>query len=75
VSVNLKETCVLDDRDKLARLFGLISVRAGRAIMRLRETGTITQYKGDGSPVTAADFRGPCPAWRASFQIRSAALD
>ncbi len=42
--------------DKLARLFGLIAVRAGRAIMRVREAGTGTQYKGDGSPVTAADM-------------------
>ena len=46
----------MDARDKLARLFGLIAVRAGRAIMRVREAGTSTQYKGDGSPVTAADM-------------------
>ncbi len=56
VSVKLNEASIVDARDKLARLFGLIAVRAGRAIMRLRETGTSTQYKGDGSPVTAADF-------------------
>jgi 3'(2'), 5'-bisphosphate nucleotidase len=46
----------LDDRDKLARLFGLIAVRAGRAIMRVREAGANARYKGDGSPVTAADL-------------------
>ena len=46
----------MDAHDKLARLFGLIAVRAGRAIMRMRETGTSAQYKGDGSPVTAADL-------------------
>jgi 3'(2'), 5'-bisphosphate nucleotidase len=56
VSINLSEACVLDAHDKLARLFGLIAIRAGRAIMRVRETGTSTQYKGDGSPVTAADL-------------------
>jgi 3'(2'), 5'-bisphosphate nucleotidase len=56
VSINLSEACVLDAHDKLARLFGLIAVRAGRAIMRIRETGTSAQYKGDGSPVTAADL-------------------
>jgi len=56
VSVNPNETRVLDARDKLARLFGLIAVRAGRAIMRVRETGPSAQYKGDGSPVTAADL-------------------
>jgi hypothetical protein len=36
VSVNLNETCVLDARNKLARLFGLIALRAGKAIMRVR---------------------------------------
>lgn len=46
----------MDDRDKLARLFGLIAVRAGRAILRVRETGASPRYKADGSPVTAADF-------------------
>ena len=56
MSINLSEACVLDAHDKLARLFGLIAIRAGRAIMRVRETGTSTQYKGDGSPVTAADL-------------------
>jgi 3'(2'), 5'-bisphosphate nucleotidase len=56
VSVNLDETCDLDARDKLARLFGLIAVRAGRAILRVRDAGTRTQVKGDGSPVTAADM-------------------
>jgi len=56
VTVNVNETCALDARDKLARLFGLIAVRAGRAILRVRETGTSATYKGDGSPVTAADY-------------------
>jgi 3'(2'), 5'-bisphosphate nucleotidase len=56
VSVKLKETCILDDRDKFARLFGLIAVRAGQAIMRVHKTGTSEQMKADGSPVTAADL-------------------
>ena len=56
MTVNVNETCALDARDKLARLFGLIAVRAGRAILRVRETGTSATYKGDGSPVTAADY-------------------
>lgn len=46
----------MDARDKLARLFGLIAVRAGRAIMRLRGAAANAQLKGDGSPVTAADL-------------------
>jgi len=50
------ETCALDARNKLARLFGLIAVRAGEAIMRAREAGGGVRYKDDGSPVTAADL-------------------
>ena len=50
------ETYLLNTRDKLARLFGLIAVRAGNAIMRVREAGDSVRYKDDGSPVTAADL-------------------
>ena len=41
---------------QLARLFGEIAVRAGRAIMKSRDTASAPQYKSDGSPVTAADL-------------------
>jgi 3'(2'), 5'-bisphosphate nucleotidase len=57
VSARSSETYLLDNRDKLARLFGLIAVRAGQAIMRVREAGDSVRYKDDGSPVTAADLK------------------
>lgn len=46
----------LDKFDKLARLFGLISVRAGDVIMKVRADACRPDYKADGSPVTAADL-------------------
>ncbi len=46
----------MDARDKLARLFGLIAVRAGKAILEVRRAGADARLKGDGSPVTAADL-------------------
>ena len=46
----------MDDRDKLARLFGLIAVRAGEVIMKLRDADLKTHIKDDGSPVTSADL-------------------
>ena len=56
VSGDLGESCTVGNRDKLARLFGLIAVRAGCAIMKVREMGGSAQYKDDRSPVTAADL-------------------
>jgi 3'(2'), 5'-bisphosphate nucleotidase len=46
----------LDEHDRLARLFGLIAVRAGEAIMQARASAADPTYKSDGSPVTAADL-------------------
>jgi 3'(2'), 5'-bisphosphate nucleotidase len=46
----------LDERDRLARLFGLIAVRAGEAIMQARASAGDPATKSDGSPVTAADL-------------------
>jgi 3'(2'), 5'-bisphosphate nucleotidase len=46
----------LGETDRVARLFGLIAVRAGEAIMRVRASASDPQYKIDGSPVTAADL-------------------
>jgi 3'(2'), 5'-bisphosphate nucleotidase len=43
-------------RNKVAFLFGLIAVRAGAKILRVRDAGGDLQYKGDGSPVTKADL-------------------
>ena len=56
VNTQLNEACIVDARDKLARLFGLIAVRAGRAIMDVRQAGASARLKDDGSPVTAADL-------------------
>jgi 3'(2'), 5'-bisphosphate nucleotidase len=56
VSEELNEGNLLADPDQLARRFGLIAVRAGNAIMKARAEGHDTQYKSDGSPVTAADL-------------------
>jgi 3'(2'), 5'-bisphosphate nucleotidase len=55
VSDDLNES-LADDTDQLARLFGLIAVRAGHAIMQARDAAKAPQYKSDGSPVTAADL-------------------
>jgi 3'(2'), 5'-bisphosphate nucleotidase len=46
----------LDELDKLARLFGVIAVRAGEVIMSARANMSRTDYKADGSPVTSADL-------------------
>ena len=46
----------LNELDKLARLFGLIAVRAGDVIMKVRADACRPDYKADGSPVTAADL-------------------
>lgn len=50
------EPC-LDERDRLARLFGVIAVRAGEAIMQARAIPNDPATKSDGSPVTEADLR------------------
>jgi len=47
---------LLNDADRLARLFGEIAIRAGHAIMKSRDAADAPQYKRDGSPVTAADL-------------------
>jgi 3'(2'), 5'-bisphosphate nucleotidase len=52
----LSEELDLDEFDKLARLFGLIAVRAGEVIMKVRADACRPDYKADGSPVTAADL-------------------
>lgn len=46
----------LSEADRMARLFGLITVRAGEAVMRVRASASAPRYKDDGSPVTAADL-------------------
>ena len=55
VIIQLSEEPDLDEYDRLARLFGLIAVRAGEVIMKMREGACRPDYKADGSPVTAAD--------------------
>jgi len=52
----LSEELELDEFDRLARLFGVIAVRAGEVIMRARADRCRPDYKADGSPVTAADL-------------------
>ena len=52
----MNQSLLLNDTDRLARLFGEIALRAGHAIMKCRETANAPQYKSDGSPVTAADL-------------------
>ena len=52
----MSEELELDEFDRLARLFGLIAVRAGEIIMKFREDACRPHYKADGSPVTAADL-------------------
>jgi 3'(2'), 5'-bisphosphate nucleotidase len=54
----LNEQSDLDEFDKYARLFGLIAVRAGEAIVSVQAKATCPDYKVDGSPVTAADIAG-----------------
>jgi 3'(2'), 5'-bisphosphate nucleotidase len=56
VSDDLNQSPLLKDTDRLARLFGEIAIRAGRAIMKSRDAAKAPQYKSDGSPVTAADL-------------------
>jgi 3'(2'), 5'-bisphosphate nucleotidase len=56
VIIQLSEEPDLDEYDRLARLFGLIAVRAGEVIMKVREGACRPDYKADGSPVTAADL-------------------
>jgi 3'(2'), 5'-bisphosphate nucleotidase len=56
VIFQLSEEPDLDEYDRLARLFGLIAVRAGEVIMKVREGACRPDYKADGSPVTAADL-------------------
>jgi 3'-phosphoadenosine 5'-phosphosulfate (PAPS) 3'-phosphatase len=53
----LSEVLDLDEFERLARLFGLIAVRAGEVIMDARGDACRPDYKADGSPVTAADLR------------------
>lgn len=53
----MSEELELDEFDRLARLFGLISVRAGEAIMDVRSQAGRPDVKADGSPVTIADLR------------------
>jgi 3'(2'), 5'-bisphosphate nucleotidase len=54
--------CPLNDRhfsretDTTARLFGQIALRAGDAIMKVRDARHRPETKSDGSPVTAADL-------------------
>jgi len=55
--VHLSEELNLDEFDRLARLFGLIAVRAGEVVMGARADACLPDYKEDGSPVTAADLR------------------
>ena len=52
----MTEELDLDEFDRLARLFGLIAVRAGEVIMKVREGACRPDYKADGSPVTTADL-------------------
>jgi 3'(2'), 5'-bisphosphate nucleotidase len=52
----LSEELDLDEFDRLARLFGLIAIRAGEVIMKRRADACRPDYKADGSPVTAADL-------------------
>lgn len=53
----MTNTSGLEERDRLARLFGLIAVRAGEAIMQARASAADPGFKSDGSPVTAADLK------------------
>ncbi|TYO64587.1 3'(2'),5'-bisphosphate nucleotidase CysQ [Bradyrhizobium hipponense] len=53
----LSEELNLDEFERLARLFGLIAVRAGEVVMDARADACRPDFKADGSPVTAADLR------------------
>ncbi len=55
--MHLSEELDLDEFDGLARLFGLVAVRAGVVVMDARADVCRPDYKADGSPVTAADLR------------------
>ncbi len=55
--VHLSQELHLDEFERLARLFGLIAVRAGEVVMNARVDACRPDYKADGSPVTAADLR------------------
>jgi 3'(2'), 5'-bisphosphate nucleotidase len=44
------------EADTTAKLFGLIALRAGHAILQVRDARHRPDYKSDGSPVTAADL-------------------
>ena len=46
----------LHDTDATAKLFGLIALRAGQAILGVRDARHNPDTKSDGSPVTAADL-------------------
>jgi 3'(2'), 5'-bisphosphate nucleotidase len=50
----LSAHCDLNERDKLARLFGVIAVRAGEVIMNARAKMGLPDHKADGSPVTVS---------------------
>ena len=51
------ENFELHEFDRLARLFGLIAVRAGEAILAIRAEPSRPDTKAGGSPVTAADLK------------------
>jgi 3'(2'), 5'-bisphosphate nucleotidase len=55
-SNDLSKKHLYETQDDLARLFGVIAVRAGVEILRMRATANSPQYKSDGSPVTEADI-------------------
>lgn len=55
-AITLSEELELDEFDRLARLFGVIAVRAGEVIMKAQLDARRPNYKPDGSPVTAADL-------------------
>jgi 3'(2'), 5'-bisphosphate nucleotidase len=55
-SDDLRELNVSGTSDKMAHLFGLIAVRAGIEILKIRDAGNDLRYKSDGSPVTEADL-------------------
>jgi 3'(2'), 5'-bisphosphate nucleotidase len=52
----LSKKHIWEARDDFARLLGLITIRAGIEILRMRATTNCPQYKTDGSPVTEADL-------------------
>lgn len=46
----------MEEFDRIARLFGVIAVRAGQVIMKARQNPSRPKFKADGSPVTTADL-------------------